>query len=273
MDTKRIDGMQLKRIELSIMQEIHSICQKEGFRYSLCGGSLLGAIRHGGFIPWDDDIDIFMPRPDYEAFIDYCMKNPVPFKILCNKSDKNYTYLFAKAVDPNTVLIENNCEMKAVDLGVYVDVFPLDGLGNSYEEAMKKFNESSFMRELLVAVNWKKYFRSKTRRWYYEPVRFVFYLISRLISGEKLIKKIEKKYDFQCFDHVEYVACICGSYRAKEVGPRRLFQEYTDVKFEDCSFKGLKDYDQYLKNIYGNYMQLPPKEKQVSHHSFEAFYK
>lgn len=264
---------ELKEIELEILKEIHKICVENGFRYSLAGGTLLGAVRHGGFIPWDDDIDIFMPRPDYNKLIEYCKMHQTPFKLICHETEKKYSYLFAKAINPNTTIIEAGANRTDVDLGVYVDIFPIDGLGDDYKSATNKFNTRRFSRELLVAYNWKKYFRSKTRSIIYEPIRLVMFLLSRCANHNKLINKIQKRFSPNDFENYKYSACICGAYRLKEINTKEVYSEYTDIEFEGVKFKVIKNYDAYMGSIYGDYMKLPPKEKQVSHHLFNAFWK
>ena len=270
---KEISLDELKKIELEILVEIDKICREQNIRYSLCGGTLLGAIRHGGFIPWDDDIDIFMPRPDYNRFLEYCIQNSTTFSLLCNKTDSRYGYMFAKAMAKNTVIKEENNNPQNIDMGVYVDVFPIDGLADTPKDAEKAFGKSRFKRELLVARNWKKFFRSKTRKWYYEPIRFAFFILSRFANASSLIKSIEKTYPEELFEKTKYSACVFGSYRSKEIAEKEVFTELTDIKFEGKTFMAIKNYDKYLSNIYGDYMKLPPKEKQVSHHMFEAYYK
>jgi lipopolysaccharide cholinephosphotransferase len=270
---QRITLDELKKIELNTLLEIDALCEKLGLRYSLCGGTLLGAIRHGGFIPWDDDIDIFMPRPDYNRLIEYCRTNETSFALLCNETNEKYGYLFAKAMAKNTVIHELNANPTNIDMGVYVDIFPIDGLADGYEESKKLFNKTRFKRELLVAKNWKRFFRSKTRAWYYEPIRFAFFLLSRFVSRKGLIRSIQRAYRSDAFDQREYAATVCGSYRLKEILPRSVYDAYTELEFEGHKFKALAAYDTYLSSIYGDYMQLPPEDKRVSHHVFEAYYK
>ena len=272
-EQKNISIDELKKIELDILRQIHEVCTQNGFRYSLAGGTLLGAVRHGGFIPWDDDIDIFMPRPDYEKLIEYCKTHQTPFKLICNETESKYSYLFAKAVNPNTVIIEEGSNRTKVDLGVYVDIFPIDGLGGDYESATKKFNKSKFLRELLVAYNWKKYFRSKTRSIIYEPIRLMMFLISRFVRHSKIINKIQRIYRPEDFENSNYSACICGAYRLKEINSKEVYSNFTDIEFEGEKFKAITNYDAYMKSIYGDYMKLPPKEKQKSHHTFVAYWK
>ena len=263
---------ELKQIELEILKQVDAICIQENVRYSLCGGSLLGAIRHGGFIPWDDDIDIFMPRPDYNKFVEYCKTHRVPFKLSSIEVDSNCSYLYAKAMNYYTTINEINGNRNGVNLGVYIDIFPIDGLGNTYDEAKEQFKKTRFDRELLVAYNWKHFFRSKTHSIVYEPIRFAFFVLSRFVKSEKLIKKIQAKYPTDGFQKSKYAGTICGSYRFKEILPIEVYSEFDTVSFEGYEFMSIKNKDTYLKSIYGNYMELPPKEKRVPHHTFEAYY-
>ena len=207
---REINLEELKKIELDILCRVHEICIREGFRYSLAGGTMIGAVRHKGFIPWDDDIDILMPRPDYKKFIEYCQKNETEFDLLCNETNSDYGYLFAKAMAKNTVIYEENGNRSNIKLGVYIDIFPVDGLGNTYREAFRNFVKYAFDRELLVASNWKHYFRSNTHSIIYEPIRFIFYLLSRFINYRKTINKIQKFYESKDFDSSKIIGSIAS---------------------------------------------------------------
>ena len=270
---KKIELEELKKIELEVLCEIHKICQEQGIRYSLAEGTLIGAVRHKGFIPWDDDIDIFMPRPDYDRFIEYCRTNEAPFDIICAETNDKYKYLFAKAMAKNTIIIEEYSNSDDIEMGIYVDIFPVDGLADTYEGAKKEFSKTSFKRELLVAKNWTKYQRSKTRSWIYEPIRFAFFVLSRFVSAKKLIKSLNKRLKRNSFEEKAYSACVMSAYRQKEIMEADIFKEYVDVEFEGKTFKMFKNYHSCLSNIYGNYMELPPEEKRISRHSFEAYHK
>lgn len=270
---REINLEELKQIELSVLRSIREICTEQNINYSLAGGTLLGAIRHSGFIPWDDDVDILMPRPDYDRFVKYCQENDVPFNLLCAETDERYGYLFGKAMAKNTVIEEESGNPNGIEMGIYVDIFPIDGLGNTYEEALKEFKKTRFKREMLVAKNWKKFSRSKTHSWKYEPIRFAFFVASRFVSMKKLVSKLQKAFRKNPFHKNAYVAAIFGSYRAKEIIKREYFDYYVDVNFENESFKAFKGYDEYMRSIYGDYMLLPPEEKRVSHHSFKAYHK
>jgi len=269
----KISLEELKKIELNTLIDVHNLCEELGLRYSLAGGTLLGAIRHGGFIPWDDDIDIIMPRTDYNKLIEYCQNNTTPFRLVCNETVNTYGYLFAKAVNPNTVIIEDTINRSNVEMGIYVDIFPVDGLADDFESAKEKFNEHRIRRELLVAYNWKHFFRSKTRSIIYEPIRLACYIISRFIDPQKMINKIQKQYAPENFDKCKYSASICGVYRTKEIIETQVYSEYRDIVFEGKTFKAMKNCEIYLEHLYGDYMQLPPEDKRVSHHMFKAYWK
>lgn len=269
---KEINAERLKELEVELLIAVDEICQKENLRYSLGGGTLLGAVRHKGFIPWDDDIDIMMPRPDYDAFIAYCSNKEVPFKVRSFETDKTYVDMSAKLYNPDTILKDDNI-VGGSSIGVNIDVFPIDGLGDTYKKAKNAFNSTKFKRNLLIAAQWKKFFRSKTHGWYYEPFRFAFFVLSRFVNKPRLFKKIQKKYTKIDFNSVQYAGAVGGAYREKEILPKTVWTEYIDMPFEGRSFKAIAAYDEYMSSIYGDYMRLPPVEKQVSHHTFTAYFK
>ncbi len=264
---------EIKIVELEILIQIDNICRQEGLRYTLTGGTLLGAIRHKGFIPWDDDIDIAMPRPDYVKFIGYCKTHDTGFVLLAHELNSNYRNLFAKAYNKNTVIFDDTIDINDTELGIYVDIFPIDGLGGSERESKKQFFSAEIEREILDATNWIKFSRSKTHKWYVEPIRFLVFILSRICNSKHLINSIEQKNGKYDFDESEYAGCLCGSYRLKEVMKQEVFSNYIDMTFEGKVFKGLKDYDIFLTKIYGDYMKLPPEEKRISHHTFKAYFR
>lgn len=272
MDYREISLDELKKIELNLLVEFDKICRKEGLRYSLGGGTLLGAIRHKGFIPWDDDIDVMMPRSDYNKFFDYCKNNITPFQSCCYENDKDYISLFGKLFAKDTIIEESL--NASTSRGIFIDVFPLDGLANTYPNAVKQFNKTSFYRELMVAKMWNTFARSKTHAWYYEPVRFALFLLSRPLNAKKMLRKIDKINCSIDFENSKYAACVCGSYRLKEIVETSDLLEYIYVPFEQYQFPIIKGYDNYLKKHYGDdYMSLPPIEKRGSRHKVKAYVK
>ena len=261
---------EIKSIELKILLEIDDICEAQKINYTLIGGSLLGAVRHSGFIPWDDDIDIAMPRYEYEQFLDYCENNPTAFKMFSSRATDCW-HLFSKAYDPETVIVDHNNHDDDVGIGVHVDIFPIDGLSNNLLISKIRFLETALLRELLVAKNWKKYYFSKTRSPKYELIRYPIFIVSRFIPANPLksiIVKIIKSYDF---NKMNYVAVIPSTYRMREIVSKTVFSDYIRIDFEDNKISAINQYDYYLKKIYGNYWVLPPEEKRKSHHNFDAY--
>lgn len=266
----------LRELQMAIFKvlcDVADVCEEQGFRYSLGGGTMLGAIRHKGFIPWDDDIDIMMPRPDYEALIEYCRTHETKFKLLCNKLEPKYGYLFAKAWDPATKIVELQGNKNNIDYGLYVDIFPLDAAGDSVEEVKRRFSKNRFMFEMIIAANWKKYFRSFGRPWYYEPIRYVFYLMSRFVDFETAIPRLEKHFVRYEFGTTKYIFVTAGAYRLRDIWPKEWIDGFVEKEFEGRKFTVISGYDAYLKNLYGDYMQLPPKEQQISHHDYDAWWR
>lgn len=260
---------ELKEAELNILLKIDNICRIQQIDYSLCGGTLLGAVRHRGFIPWDDDIDITMTRSNYNKFICFLKDNPVEGISLIDYCSKNYGYMFSKVCDSHTKLVEHH-NKPIEELGIFVDVFPVDYLGNSFEESRKIMFGFRFKKYLLAAWNWKSFFYNKGKNGIRQLLRFVFFIMSRFIGKKKLIESMNKRIA-KLNKEKQFSGCLFGSYESKDIFKTELFYDFCDIEFEGHVFMCFKEYDEYLKSLYGNYMVLPPKDKQVSHHTFDAF--
>ena len=263
---------EVKEIELNLLIKFDNLCKANDWRYSMGGGTLIGAVRHKGFIPWDDDIDVLMPRPDYDAMINNSNEQEYEFNVINYETTEGFNMPFCKISDPNTIIEDEAIDLSDYKLGVHIDVFPIDGLGNTYEDAVKQYNRTTFQRELLNARTWKKFFRSKTHSIWIEPIRLGMFLISRFVSSKALLTAIDKENRKVMFDEAEYCCCNCGAYRQKEIFPRKIYNEFCDMEFEDKVFRGFTNYVIYLTQIFGDYMKLPPVEKQVSHHTFKAYH-
>lgn len=265
---RKIDIVELREILLSVMDEIHAICEKHNLRYYLSGGTLIGAIRHNGFIPWDDDIDIYMPRPDYDKFMKIYPQEGEN-NLLEHCLNEKYKYPYAKLCKKNTLLIEKG-GYGGVDLGVFIDIFPLDGLGNSEKEA------KALMRKLLPYVNLNLSLLVEQWR---SNVSFIknfaiwnLHNVALMMGGhKKLLKKIDKiirKYDYE-------ESALVGEYideiQYKRITDRKLYDVRLLHEFEGRQYYIPAGYDKILTDFYGDYMTPPPKEKQVLVHGFDAF--
>ncbi len=267
MEKKPLELKEIQKCALEILVKVAGICEQNKFRYSLAYGTLIGAIRHKGFIPWDDDIDIFMPRPDYDAFIEYLHNNHVDnLKLYNTKYSRNYPFAITRISDERYVIVES--KYKNCGMGLFIDIYPIDGLGSTTEEALSKYKLTQpFVDEMVGVATCAKY-----------PKRFMFtsthkylrLMYAKYFGSYSLQKRIENIV-FKCdYDRCEYVGVPLWSWN-KPIYKRAWFEEYVNVMFEGYEFKAIKAYDEYLRMNYGDYMQLPPKEEQIPHHEYNAY--
>lgn len=244
---------------VDILKAFDALCRKEGLRYSMVSGTLLGAVRHRGFIPWDDDIDIVMPRPDYKRLLQMGTQSaiPSPYRLISPYTAKHYAYPFAKILDTRTLLLEFPRQRRQ-PLGAYIDIFPLDGLPADADKRAEQC--ARIARHTRRARNIETQFYDLRGH-----VKQALYTLLYNSQREWLAADcIAQEYPF---DSAEEVACHYGTYGDREVLPRTLFDEYVDLPFEGLQVQATKDYAFYLHRFFGDYMQLPPAEQQRSHHT------
>lgn len=258
---------EIKEISYNILKETAHFCEKNCLTYFLACGTALGAIRHNGFIPWDDDIDIAMPREDYEKFLS--IYSSARYELRCIQKDANYLYPFAKIIDTQTVLIEN--VEHPCKLGVYIDIFPIDGLPKSKKERSKHMKRLAWDMRL---ISWKRISTKKKLDFQHKLIQKTMRVLLMSISIQRLIQRIDtnlKKYPYSSSDFVGHF--VTKSIWGNDVKPRVIFEHPVKHQFMDSSFYVPGDYKRYLKLEYGDYMKLPPKEKQITHHDYVAYWK
>ena len=260
-----------KKIQFEILKYFADFCDKNGLRYYLAYGTLLGAVRHKGFIPWDDDIDVSMPVSDYKKAIELFNSQSSDSKYrLIAPNDKVSRHLYVKIIDTDTIKIETPVNYKNGYLGVDIDVFYTDGVPEDYEDFLKwckKFNKIA-----AKGVNKVLKWRHKSLK---STVRIGLSKLMSLHSREYYIKKLEEMHSRYKYDDCEWVGHICGCFLDNYYNrfKKEWFLESCEVEFEGCYFKAPKNYDGYLTALYGDYMTPPPVDKQISHHANNTFYK
>lgn len=264
----------IKAISLEILRDVHNFCVKNNIKYTLQGGTLLGAIRHKGFIPWDDDIDIAMPRPDYDRFIN-TYKSEKGFQVLSRElpDSEDVFIAYARICDMQKTFVDDSyCPWSTRSKGVWIDLFPLDGAENSYNKCFKRIKIMQFY--------WAQ---GNTIRTAHNP-------LSAMENLEKLFKQIIKKaiVYFCSVRAIDKHIAMCKDikwgttdyysnfsflrYGIRERHHLRVLDETILVPFEKDHFYIMKGFDEALKEKYGNYMELPPIEKQIHSHDFNKFY-
>lgn len=256
----------LQETLLNMMKWFHSFCVKNHIRYYVLGGTMLGAARHKGFIPWDDDIDVGIPRKDYDKLAELMSEQDCgPYLIETPYSDSlEYCFPYTKIYDTRTTLIENR-RMKVVR-GAFIDVFPLDGLGNSAEECKANYEQINKKYDLhLSLVGGVR----KGRKWYKNLAVIIARCIpSFIINDKKIMADLDRLCASFDYDSMSWICNDLGAWRIKEAMPKSVMGEPTLYQFEDTKVFGASDYNAYLTYLYGDWKQLPPQEKQVTHHDF-----
>lgn len=269
---KNISLEEQKQLQLEMLKEVKRICNKNNINYFLGGGTLLGAIRHQGYIPWDDDIDIMLPRQDYKKLLHiFNQETNKQYKLLSYENTEDYYYPFAKIVHLKTKLVENECrEIK--DLGIFIDVFPIDFLPNNNKKVKNIFKKyKKVFRTIIMMYKAKNIGKVTTDKKKLIMKKILLPIMEKYKLHTKILKRIDNLTDK--YNNTARVACISGLYEEREIMPSSYISDFTLAKFEDEEYKVPIGYDEYLTKHYGNYMELPPKEKQISSHDFICFWR
>lgn len=253
---------------LEMMDEIDVFCKDNGISYFLIGGTLLGAVRHKGFIPWDDDMDIGMFRHDYEFFIQNFQSSSGNVSVNNFKTKKKYIWPAAKVTDDRTLLYETRD--KRIESGVFIDVFPFDGIEGKYSDAVKIVRRSNLWNKALTL----KHLSITPKRSIIKNVIVILGRILYLIPDDVMIRRINYGlHNYVDLSECQYICNFAGAWGIREITRIENFKGIINAAFEDRIYKIPVGYDDYLKTVYGDYMTLPPEEKRKSSHISEAYWR
>jgi len=255
----------LKAIETDMLKELIRICQKHELRYFVIGGTCLGAVRHKGFIPWDDDIDIGIPRNDYNKFLEIA-QNELPSHLFLQnyKTEKDFILNFTKIRNNDATFVEKSFAHMDINHGVYIDIFPLDGVPKN--RFIRKISNLC-IKILNLGILGHYINNSKDMKFKNKVIRYIMKTLYKPYKLHEKIDSIVEKYDY---DQCDLVKNYFGAWGEKEIIPREYFGIGCNLSFENISVTAPINYGKYLTNLYGDYMILPPKEKQISHHKISV---
>ena len=260
---------------LEILHTVAQICEEKNFRYYLVYGTLIGAVRHNGFIPWDDDVDIMMPRPDYDKLIDYLREHIGEYphlEVFNRETCQAYPYMITRISDDRYEIIMEN--EKPFGMGVFIDIYPYDGLGNDQKEAVRFGMKGDRLSSLCYQATRDHFAIETTTSFFRKCIKMPVYLFCRLCGKERFQDELEKLARVKPYDESRFVGCVIWlSWGVKDMYLRKWFEGYTYMPFEGYRFRVPADYDKILRHTYGDYMQLPPEEDRVGHHYYKAYRK
>lgn len=273
---KQLSLQEIQSFSLEILKDVHQFCIDNGIKYSLAYGSLIGAIRHQGYIPWDDDIDIFMPRQDYEKFCRLYHSNS--YKLIC-EADDDYYLNFGRVYDDNkTIAITKLPFAKHYSGGVWIDVFPMDGASDNHDifiEKMRRMQRLWFrqlryrnalgpLSNVFHATNLKDFLILFTLKFCYPFKR------KKLKQINAQLRNAAKEFSFGETSH--WTDFCCCNVKDNNYHLVEDFSTVSPVPFEDSFFNVLTGYDSVLRRRYGDYMKLPPPEQRITRHGHDSFY-
>ena len=259
---KAINLDELKSIQLDLLQKTADFCEKNHLRYFLCGGTLIGAIRHKGYIPWDDDIDIAMPREDYDKFVKTFNKQGNYYQVVNLDTNPKYEYCFAKVYDNRTIMKE--LHYPGCTFGVCIDVFPADGV-----KTTAQISKIKLLRKFLNTKRANYFHRTLLKKVINTFGKFLLLPF----SAHQIATWMDNEARKYTFGSLPKAGVIANPFGPGEMVDKSVFDSDIYREFEGREYRVPIGYDTWLRSVYGDYMQLPPEEHRVTHHTFEAWWK
>lgn len=249
----------MRELQLHIkdmLAAFHKICEEHGLHYYMLFGTMLGAVRHKGFIPWDDDIDVGVPRPEYELLIKHAHEwFPEPYEFICHETDPRFLEGFGKMQDSSTTLIERK-HMGYLG-GTYIDIFPIDGIASSPIAQRIQYWRYSYYNKMCYFMQRDPYKHG------HGPSSWIPLLVRKAYTGEGLMRRFKRVMTKYPYDESSWVSSLHDGMNS--VMPKSVLGRPTPVEFEGSMFMGVEQPNEYLRREFGDYMQIPKSENRVSH--------
>ena len=265
---RELSLQETKEIEFAVLKELDSFCKANHIRYFVSHGTLLGAIRYKGFIPWDDDIDVLIPREDYNRLVSLYKDND-HYKLYAYEKDPGFLFTYAKLCDVTTRKEEPG-HKTGVSLGLDVDLFPLDAWADDLETARK---ESKYIQKNLFRLGLTKLKKPDSVNPMKRFVKGLMMTYCKLFGSEHYLRNVMREsVKHQQNSAPRYLGNKAWNvYREKDIIPAEAFSDAVEIEFEGERFPTMAGYDTFLSSLYGDYLPEPPKEKQKTHHLFKAY--
>lgn len=254
---------EIQALCLDILRFVDRICKAEHIQYFMSGGTLLGAVRHGGFIPWDDDVDVFMPRPDYDRMVEICRTEPVGDRLeLANYRSGGLMRAFSKLYDTKSSVERRNHKEEA-GKHIWIDILPVDGLPDDPEAIAKLLKLRSYIGKINMNAMWK-FGVGQNKRLVMK--RMLYYPLAKVVGAKRWAALLDWMARRHPYEKCDTVGCfIAGRYGKGEAMPRAKFEIPDEIAFEGHMFGVMSCYKEYLSGIYGDYMTPPPANRRYTH--------
>ena len=254
----KMSNCDIKARELDMLLLLDRICQENNLIYSLSCGTLIGAVRHQGFIPWDDDIDVHMPRPDYLKLLQ--IFDEPGYKIISSE-DFTYEYPYAKILDLSTHVKSN---LSQLDKHLWIDIFPVDGVSSDDAEVKHNYKLAKCYQTMLALIDTKD-IHSKMFAGVFIK-KYILKPLARLYGRRRWLEKLERLGKQIPYESAQYVAAVTGCEYIHN-GPMKKsdFEKTVRMPFEGHMFSVMSCWDMYLTGAYGDYMKLPPENERITH--------
>ena len=265
----KINVDELKKIQIEILNRVADFCDKNSIKYWIDCGTLLGAVRHQGYIPWDDDVDVGMLREDYDKFSQLFNTCNDRYQFICYENHPDFYLPHGKVCDTSTVLYEPDEE--GYKLSVNIDIFVYDNVPDDDAEVVKMFDRRDKLRRLYQVRNEHISLKGNIVKGLLKFARKVVYRV--LYPGKDIVNRVIGEMIQNSKKYVNVKTMRVGNFTSfsRTVCDKRVFNSFIELSFEGRKYKAPAGYDEWLRSFYGEYMQLPPANKRISHHSFKAF--